>query len=110
MKKVKKTKRNYAKGGLLSRLSPAYAFAKGGPENVLSAFSPAYMIGKKFLDKDKKKDKVIDMTKSKEFNVGDEFNTGAGSVTKLKKGGKVGKPRGCGAALRGYGRAMKGSK
>jgi hypothetical protein len=50
------------------------------------------------------------MTKSKEFNVGDEFNTGADSVTKLKHGGKVGKPRGCGAALRGYGKAMKGSK
>jgi len=26
---------------------------------------------------------------------------------KLKKGGKVSKPRGCGVALRGYGKAMK---
>lgn len=110
MKKVKKTKRNYKKGGILSRLSPAYAFAKGGPEGLLESFSVPYMLGKKFLDKDKKKDKVINMTKSKEFNVGDEFNTGTGGVTKLKKGGKVGKPRGCGAALRGYGKAMKGSK
>ncbi len=101
---MKKTKRNYAKGGFLSHLSPAYALAKGGPENLLSAFSPAYMIGKKLLDK--KEPKVINMTKSKEFKVGDEFNT----VGKLKKGGKVGKPRGCGAAQRGYGRAMKGTK
>ena len=104
---MKKTKRNYAKGGILSRLSPAYALAKGGPEGLLESFSVPYMLGKKFLDKDKKKDKVIDMTKSKEFNVGDEFNTGADSVTKLKHGGKVGKPRGCGAALRGGGKVMK---
>jgi len=31
--------------------------------------------------------------------------------TYRKKGGKVGsRPRGCGAAMRGYGKAMKGSK
>ena len=110
---MKKTKRNYAKGGLLSYLSPAYALAKGGPENVLSAFSPAYMIGKKLFKSDEKEPEVINMTKSKEFKIGDEFNTGASSVTKLKAGtgkGTVAKPRGCGAAQRGYGKAMKGSK
>jgi hypothetical protein len=35
---MKKTKRNYAKGGILSRLSPAYALAKGGPEGLLESF------------------------------------------------------------------------
>jgi len=45
------------------------------------------------------------------FNVGGGYNTG-----KLKKGGKVAKkkslskPRGVGIALRGYGKAMKGTK
>jgi len=103
---MKKTKRNYAKGGLLSYLSPAYAASKGGVENVLSAFSPAYMIGKKLSKSGEKEPEVINMTKSKDFKVGDEFNT----TGKFKHGGKVGKPRGCGAALRGYGNAMKGSK
>lgn len=37
-----------------------------------------------------------------------DFLLGRGN---MKKGGKVGKsPKGCGAALRGYGKAMKGSK
>ena len=45
------------------------------------------------------------------FNIGGGYNTG-----KFKKGGKVAKkkssskPRGVGIALRGYGRAMKGTK
>lgn len=103
---MKKTKRNYAKGGLLSYLSPAYAASQGGVENVLSAFSPAYMIGKKLSKSGEKEPEVINMTKSKDFKVGDEFNT----TGKFKKGGKVGKPRGCGAAQRGYGNAMKGTK
>ena len=46
------------------------------------------------------------MTKSKDFKVGDEFNT----TGKFKKGGKVGNRLGCGAAQGGYGKAMKGSK
>ena len=33
-----------------------------------------------------------------------------GKVAKRKMGGKVSKPRGCGVALRGYGKAMKKSK
>ena len=102
---MKKTKRNYAKGGFLSHLSPAYAASQGGLENVLSAFSPAYMIAKKFSKSGKKEPEVINMTKSKDFKVGDEFNT----TGKLKKGGKVGKRLGCGAAQGGYGKAMKGS-
>lgn len=103
---MKKTKRNYAKGGLLSYLSPAYAASKGGVENVLSAFSPAYMIGKKLSKSGEKEPEVINMTKSKDFKIGDEFNT----TGKFKHGGKLDKPRGCGAALRGYGKEMKGSK
>ena len=31
-------------------------------------------------------------------------------TTKKAKGGMVGKPKGCGAATRGYGKAMKGKK
>lgn len=103
---MKKTKRNYAKGGLLSYLSPAYAASKGGVENVLSAFSPAYMIGKKLSKSGEKEPEVINMTKSKDFKVGDEFNT----TGKFKRGGKIGSPRGCGIAKRGYGKAMKGTK
>lgn len=103
---MKKTKRNYAKGGLLSYLSPAYAASQGGVKNVLSAFSPAYMIGKKLSKSGEKEPEVINMTKSKDFKVGDEFNT----TGKFTKGGKVGKPRGCGAAQHGYGNAMKGTK
>ena len=103
---MKKTKRNYAKGGLLSYLSPAYAASQGGVKNVLKAFSPAYMIAEKLSESGEKEPEVINMTKSKDFKIGDEFNT----TGKFKKGGKVGKPRGCGAAQRGYGRAMKGTK
>jgi len=32
------------------------------------------------------------------------------SIVNKKEGGKVSKPRGCGAATRGYGKAMKGNK
>ena len=33
-----------------------------------------------------------------------------GGTVNKKEGGKVSKPKGCGAATRGYGKAMKGSK
>jgi len=38
MKKSKVVKK--AKGGALSYLSPAYALVKGGPKNLIAAFSP----------------------------------------------------------------------
>lgn len=41
-----------------------------------------------------------------DFNIAGSFNTAG----KFKRGGKVGKFRGCGAAQRGYGKAMKGTK
>ena len=52
---------------------------------------------------------------SNPFGKRDEMNkTGIKAVkkptTRKAKGGKVGKPKGCGAATRGYGKAMKGKK
>jgi len=102
---MEKKSKKYAKGGIMSYLSPAYAAAKGGPKNVLAAFSPAYALFTS-ANKKEKAPEPIDMTKSKEFDIGTSFNT-TGSTGSFKKGGKV---KGCGAALRGYGKAMKGSK
>ena len=99
---MQKKSKKYAKGGIMSYLSPANAAAKGGPENVLAAFSPAYALFKS-SNKKEKVPETINMTKSKEFDVGTKFNT----TGNFKKGGKV---KGCGTALRGYGKAMKGSK
>jgi len=49
-------------------------------------------------------------SKPKEFTPrGEELKRG-GKVAKRKMGGKVSKPRGCGVALRGYGKAMKKGK
>lgn len=99
---MQKKSKKYAKGGIMSYLSPAYAASQGGPENVLAAFSPAYALFKS-ANKKEKAPEPVNMTKSKEFDIGTSFNT----TGNFKKGGKV---KGCGAALRGYGKAMKGSK
>lgn len=99
---MQKKSKKYAKGGIMSYLSPAYAASQDGPENVLAAFSPVYALFKA-ANKKEKVPEPVNMTKSKEFDIGTSFNT----TGNFKKGGKV---KGCGAALRGYGKAMKGSK
>lgn len=92
-----------AKGGIMALLSPAYALAKGGPENLLKSFSPlAIAMGAG----DKKKKAGSDT--NQDFNTSDTGTKGL-SVRGIKKGGRVG-PKGCGAAQRGYGKAMKKGK
>ena len=59
-------------------------------------------------DKELKSGKY-DTSKTPKF--GKDFSTGGKTGTvKRKIGGTVGKPKGCGAAQRGYGKVMKGSK
>lgn len=96
-------KKKYAKGGLLSYLSPAYAASKGGLKNVLAAYSPAYMLANADK-KDNREDPAAQVSKSSD--VGVQRATSVGK--RMSKGGKVNKKHGgslgCGAATKGYGK------
>lgn len=100
---MKKKVMKKAKGGIMSHLSPAYALAKGGPKNLINAFSPLAIA----MGSGKEKKKARSDT-NQDFNTSDMGTRGL-SVRSIKKGGKVG-PKGCGAAMRGYGKAMKKGK
>lgn len=93
-------KKKYAKGGLLSYLSPAYAASKGGLKNVLAAYSPAYMLA----NADKKDNREEQVSKSSDVGVQRASYVGK----RMSKGGKVNKKHGgslgCGAATKGYGK------
>ena len=96
-------KKKYAKGGLLSYLSPAYALSKGGVKNLLSAYSPAYMLANADK-KDNREDPSSQVSKSSDVGVGRSTSVGK----RMNKGGKVsrkyGGSLGCGAATKGHGK------
>jgi hypothetical protein len=95
---MQKKSKKYSVGGIMS-------LSDNSEEMTLVPVTDNIMRKELFkkLVKKEKAPEPVNMTKSKEFDIGTSFNTTGG----VKKGGKV---KGCGVALRGYGKAMKGSK
>jgi hypothetical protein len=82
-------KKKYAKGGLLSYLSPAYALSKGGIKNLLSVYSPAYMLANTDK-KDNREDPSSQVSKASDVGVSRSSSVGK----RMSKGGKVNKKHG----------------